>query len=139
MAFRELYLEETDIPDGYLEEAEGDLYWENSDNSVFYLLIQDVLHKGREAVCYGVQVLPFDEEGEEWSEVMNALQSKGYESDGPGWESYLLDYINQEYPDLAAKVDGESAAESCCLHVMNSLQDYRALLAAVSTAVRELL
>lgn len=139
MDFRELHLESASIPKGYLTDVGDELHWENDEYSPFYLVIQDVLHKGQESVCYGVHVLPFDDEGEEWLEVMNALESKGYETDGFGWESYLLDYIAQENPDLAAKVDSESEDEVCGLHVLDSLRDYRALLVAVSTSIRELL
>lgn len=139
MNFRELRLEETDIPDDYLEDPQDELYWENDENSVFYLVIQDVLHKGHEAVCYALDIMPFDDEGEEWTEVMTALEHKGFETGGYGWEEYLGEYIAQENPDLAARLESDSEAETCGLYVLDSLDDYRSLLALVSTAIRELL
>ena len=139
MNFRELFLEETEIPGDYLDETQDDLFWENDDHSVFYLAIQDILHKGHEAVCYSLDIMPFDDEGDEWLEVMHALESKGYDTDGYGWESYLLDYIGQENPDLAARVGNDSESDTCGLYVLDSLEDYRALQALVSTSIRELL
>lgn len=139
MNFRELYLEETEIPDDYLNEAQDDIYWESDEYSVFYMAIQDILHKGHEAVCYALDIMPFEDEGEEWAEVMSALENKGYETDGYGWEECLLDYIGQENPDLSAKVESDSESDTCGLYVLDSLKDYRALLGLVSTCVRELL
>lgn len=139
MDFRELSLEEIEIPDDYLDAPQDDLYWENDELPAFYLVIQDVLHKGQEAVCYGLDIMPFDDEGDEWSEVMTALESKGHEPDGYGWESYLLDYIGQENPDLASRVGSDSESDTCGLYVLDSLKDYRALQTLVSTAIRELL
>ena len=139
MNFRELYLEETEIPDAYPDEIQDDLYWENDEHSVFYMSIQDILHKGQEAVCYALDIMPFDDEGEDWADVMNVLESKGYDSDGYGWESYLLDYLEQENPNLATKVGNDSESDTCGLYVLDSLEDYYALLALVSTAIRELI
>lgn len=138
MSFRELRLEETEISDDCLENLQEGIYWENYDNPVFYLVIQDILHKGQEAVCYAVDIMPFEDEGEEWTELLAAIENKGFEANGYGWEGYLVEYISQENPELAARLESDSEAESCGLYVLNSLEDYCSLLTLVSTAVREL-
>lgn len=139
MDFRDWRLEDIDIPDDYLKNGQDDLYWESDDLSVFYLCIQPVLYKGKEAVSYGIDILPFENEDEDWLEVQSTLENKGYEPDGDGWESYMRDCISQENPDLAVKVQYDSESDSCGLYVLNSMEDYRALLGQVDIAVRGLL
>ena len=134
-----MHLEETYIPEEYLDEIEDDIYWENDENPVFYLAVQAILHKGKEAVCYAVDIMPFEGEDDEWEEVMGALENKGYDTDGYGWESYLTDYIGHNNPGLAARVECDSESDTCGLYVLDNLEDYEALLGSISTAVRELL
>ncbi|MCP1223097.1 Imm51 family immunity protein [Sebaldella sp. S0638] len=133
-SYLELHLENTEISSDYMEQVKADL-WENDEYISFNLTIEEITR----GICYAFDLYPFDDESEDMEELSEALEAKGFEVNGYGWEDYLCEYIEKNYPDFLDKVNTDSESDTCGIYVMDSLEDYKKLLCYVSEAVRALL
>lgn len=132
-AYADLHLEKTVIPTDYMDMVKADM-WENDELPTFYLTIQET----QTGICYECALLPFEDESEDMEALNAALEAFGYEVNGYGWEEYLETFIEDNLPSIFAKLGFDSEADTCGIYVQGSLEDYKALLAAVSRAIREL-
>ena len=135
----DLHLENTDIPANYMDLVKlGG--WGNHDHPAFQLSIKEI----PDGLCYECALLAFADTGEDMRDIKSAVAFLGYVEDvgddvtGYGWEAYLDDYLEENVSAIYGKIAFDSDAETCGVYVMDSLADYRALLKAVSQAVREL-
>lgn len=131
--YRKLHLESIQILANYMDAVKEDM-WENDDFDAFYLTIQETM----DGICFECALLPFEDESDAMKALNAALEAAGYEVNGYGWEEYLDKYIEENVSAIYGKLGFDSEADTCGVYVMDSLEDYRALLKAVSQAVREL-
>ena len=132
--YLDLHLENVQIDSDYMELVKTDL-WENDEYSLFNLSIVEITR----GICYVCDLDPFEDESEDMEELNEALEAAGFEVNGYGWEDYLCEYIEKNYPDFLDKVNTDSESDTCGIYVMDSLEDYKKLLCYVSEAVRALL
>lgn len=132
-AYADLHLEKIEIPNNYMEIVAKNI-WENDDLPAFYLSIQETAA----GVCYECALLPFEDESDDMEELNSLLETQGYEANGYGWEEYLETFIEDNLPSVFSKLNFDSEADTCGIYVMDSLQSYRDLLAAISRGIREL-
>lgn len=132
-AYAALHLENVEIPANYMDMVKEDM-WENDEYPAFYLTIMETVN----GICYECALLPFDDESADMQELNDKLEALEYEINGYGWEEYLETFIEENLPSVFPKLGLDSEADTCGIYVMDSLDDYRELLAAVSRAIREL-
>ena len=132
--YLDLHLENVQIDSDYMELVKTDL-WENDEYSLFNLSIVEITR----GICYVCDLDPFEDESEDMEELNEALEAAGFEVNGYGWEDYLCEYIEKNYPDFLDKIETDSESDTCGVYVMDSLEDYKKLLCYVSEAVRALL
>ena len=132
--YLDLHLENVQIDSDYMELVKTDL-WENDEYSLFNLSIVEITR----GICYVCDLDPFEDESEDMEELNEALEAAGFEVNGYGWEDYLCEYIEKNYPDFLDKIETDSESDTCGVYVMDSLEEYRKLLRYMSEAVRALL
>ena len=132
-AYTALHLENVEIPANYMDMVKADM-WENDEHPTFYLTIMETMN----GICYECALLPFDDESADMQALNGKLEALDYEVNGYGWEEYLETFIEENLPSVFPKLGLDSEADTCGIYVMDSLDDYRELLAAVSRAIREL-
>lgn len=138
--YSQLHLENIEIPENYLDIVNETGIWENDDNSMFRLAIQTTA----EGICYMLNILPFADLSDEMRQIWKELIFMGYEEypgggvTGHCWAAFFDTDLGEEAQALHDKLTIESETGLCSISLMNSLEDYRELLAKVSSVIRVL-
>lgn len=133
--YKNLHLEDIEIPENYIEIMNNDGQWEFDDFDSFSLIIQET----QKGVDYGFDLYPFEDESEDMNALNKALEEKGYELLGYGWEDYLMNYITIQNPLLSEKISPDSEGTTCGLYLNETLEEYKIMLELISQAIGALL
>jgi tetratricopeptide (TPR) repeat protein len=124
----ELHLENEKIPMTCEDE------WGNAPTASIYF----EMFRSTDGPGYICHLYPFEKETDGKTLPNDLITQNGFQPDGLGWEAYLFGYLREKYPELAGKMGCDSDAGDCGLYIPGDADLFRALLAAVSEAIRAL-